>query len=189
MKTFPLAHINLTLHGLFTLIFRHWQFSKCLHKWLIIDWGWHKSQNTTRIICSLPDFKLSWGECFEIGCLPHLPGFWGWEANQSYCKKTGMVFPPASLFPSLLLSKQSLLKWQIKNCHQKNPKCDDYRFLPSYLTVNGHPLSLLIPSTKSKAITKMGGRVLSIKPNQVKDKWDLKAIHWHWFFFLTKHYL
>jgi len=81
-----------------------------------------------RIICSLPNFKLSWGECFQIGCLPHLPSFWGREANQGCWKKAGMVFPLASLSPSLLQSKQ--FKCQIKNHHQKDPKRGDHLFFP-----------------------------------------------------------
>lgn len=166
LETFWLAHKYLILPGLFTLILRHCQLSECLHKWLIIDWGWHESQNTMRIICSLPSFRLSWGERFQVGCLPHLPSSCGRDPNQSCCEEAGMVSPPASFPPSLPQSKQFWLKWQIKNLHKKNPKCGDYLLLPSYLTINSHSLSPFLPSIKGRkltnAIMKEGGRGHSV---------------------------
>lgn len=125
LETFWLAHKYLILPGLFTLILRHCQFSECLHQWLIIDWGWHGSQNTMRIICSLPSFRLSWGECFQVGCLPHLPSSCSRDPNQSCCEEAGMVSPPLPL--PFLSSEQTILSEMAdQKPPQKNLKCGDY---------------------------------------------------------------
>lgn len=139
-----------------------------------------------RIICSLPNFKLSWGGCFQIGCLPHLPRFWGREANWD-CQKKKQAWLFLKLPCSLPFFSANNVYLNVRSkTTTKTSQTGQPPSLPSYLTVKIHPLFFFLPQEINDG--RGWEKILRIKQKQTKDKWNLKATLWHGIFF-TNYYL